>query len=63
MINEREESIFESLDALLQAAASKPMPTKRERVICQRCNGLGNIALYAHVHNGKCYACNGRGYL
>lgn len=32
-----------------------------QEIRCQKCNGLGFIESYAHVHNGVCFKCGGTG--
>ncbi len=28
---------------------------------CHRCNGLGYLACYSHIDNGRCFSCGGTG--
>jgi hypothetical protein len=32
------------------------------KIRCDKCNGSGRIACYAHVDNGVCYDCGGSGH-
>ena len=34
-----------------------------EKYICQKCKGTGHLVDYDHIQNGKCFACNGLGYI
>ena len=34
-----------------------------EKYICQKCKGTGYLVDYDHIQNGKCFACNGLGYI
>ncbi len=36
---------------------------KKARKECGRCEGMGRIEKWAHINNGKCYSCNGKGYV
>ncbi len=33
----------------------------KKMIKCQKCNGLGTIAEYAHIDNGLCFQCKGTG--
>lgn len=31
--------------------------------VCGRCGGGGNISVYNHIQNGRCFGCGGSGYV
>lgn len=38
-------------------------PKKMVNEECPKCFGLGKIAIYSHVKQGKCFQCKGKGYI
>ena len=44
-------------EAMVKAAPSK-WHTK-----CSKCSGMGTISSYMHIARGKCYKCNGAGWI
>lgn len=34
-----------------------------KKVVCSRCKGSGILPEFKHVVNGKCFCCNGTGYI
>jgi DnaJ-class molecular chaperone len=33
-----------------------------ERLVCKKCNGQGYLPNHIHVNEGRCWACEGRGW-
>lgn len=71
LIADENEPISEDFTALMaQVAAARAEMSARMGVVvipvgrkpCQRCHGDGRIACYAHVADGVCFSCGGRGY-
>lgn len=34
-----------------------------EKLTCKKCKGKGYLADYEHIQNGKCFVCDGLGYI
>lgn len=39
----------------------KDILTQAESIVCNRCKGEGFIMGFAHVNQGRCFSCNGKG--
>jgi hypothetical protein len=47
----------------MRASANLVFVNSSKQTTCGKCDGLGIIRAFAHLDNGRCYACQGAGTL
>lgn len=55
-----------SIDEILSIELTpvrKVTETKRRKVTCPKCQGKKQLGQYRHFKHGKCFSCNGKGFI